>query len=209
MKRSKPDRLILQDLWQRLLCFTITFYFYLHCPEIFWVCVSIATDIKSYISSKKWKVKKEPGIRTAPFVSNNKAVFRLSMPSSAKVQGLAQRPRCRNSMSKSFGRQWSAPLPLGEKATPKGDVGSLLLSLHIVCPTPCFMVSSHAGHLYVFHPFVHILPWVQNPLSLTGHVLKEQDRKRGTLGLSTQSQGAACLDKLSLLLNTCKLRQVN
>jgi hypothetical protein len=35
------------------------------------------------------KGEKEPGIRDTPFVSNNKAVFQLSMWSWAKVQGLA------------------------------------------------------------------------------------------------------------------------
>lgn len=39
MKRAKADRFALQDSLRRLLCFTITFYFYLHCLEIFWLCV--------------------------------------------------------------------------------------------------------------------------------------------------------------------------
>lgn len=61
MKRSKPDRFSLQDLFRRLLGFTITFYFYLCCLEIFWVCVSVAPVIKSYIRSKPWKVKGSQG----------------------------------------------------------------------------------------------------------------------------------------------------
>lgn len=61
MKRSKPDRFVLQDLLRGWLGFTMTFYFYFHCLEIFWVGVSIATDITFYIGSKKWKVKKNQG----------------------------------------------------------------------------------------------------------------------------------------------------
>ena len=34
------------------------------------------------------KGEKEPGIRNTPFVSNNKAVFHLSIHSSVKAQGL-------------------------------------------------------------------------------------------------------------------------
>lgn len=61
------------------------------------------------------KGEKEAGICNTPFVSNNKAVFHLSMLSSAKAQGLAQCPGCRNSMLKSFVRQQSSPLPAWKK----------------------------------------------------------------------------------------------
>lgn len=117
MKRSKPDRLALQDLSQRLLCFTITFYFCLHCLEIFWVCF-YCDWYKMFYQQQEMKGQKQPGIHNTPFVSNSKAVFPLSLLSSAEAQGLAQCPGPRNRVIKGFGRQ-SSPRPVCKKSSPK------------------------------------------------------------------------------------------
>lgn len=100
----------------------LLYYYTLFLPPLPWDILSFCFYCywyKKLYQSQEMKGEKEPGICNTPLVSNNKAVFNLSMSGSAKVRGLAQYPRYRNSMFKSFVRQWSTPLPVGKKATPR------------------------------------------------------------------------------------------
>ena len=110
------------------------YYYILFLPLLPWDILSLCfygSCYKKLYQEQAMKGEKEPGIRNTPFVSNNKAVFHLSTRSSAKAQGLAQCPACRNSMFKSFVGSWSSPLPGWKKETSRDDVQGFLLPLEI------------------------------------------------------------------------------